>query len=380
MPVFIHPGFWFFLLFFVYVCSPPNVILGFLIAFGVFFSIFAHEYGHALTARCFGASPTVTLEAFGGRAEYSGSKMTAKQRFLITLNGPLFTGLLALLSHLLLKSGLFDHYFYVFLYFMRYINTVWLVFNLLPVLPLDGGRLLYHALEQKFGYAGCRATLTIGCIVAAAGAYYYFFHQSMFIFGSFLLFYGWQNFQMLRANKRFSRPTPADNPFSQYLKGVEAIKNRELDRAKAILKKLVRSKDPQIKHAAIESLAQVYFDEDDSQKSYNLLMQADQSRLKKGKCLLCKLAFEHKNYALIAEHARDIYAINPSHEIALLNSQAFGYLNRPELAGAWLKTAAQFEDYCQSNFKQTILGEAYASVRSHVDFKKYAGEGVANKR
>ena len=367
IPVRIHPTFWIFWLFFTDICRDPSieaVIAGIV----VFFSLLVHEYGHAIAAVCFGGRPTITLEAFGGHARYNGVGMTSKQHFLVTLNGPLFTGLLIIFSYALLKLDFVgDHrYIHYFLYVTMRLNIILGLFNLIPLVPLDGGYLARYVLEKKFGDIGLRASIIIGliCVLLVAP---YLFYERFFIFGALLLIYGFQNFRELQ---RCMGSSGGNSPFSCYMQGIEAIKNNEIEKAKAILKKLLRSKNIQIKHSAIESLAQIYFQENESQKSYHLLLKADHQSLKEGKCLLCKLAFERKNYELVGKYSRDIYAIEPSYEIALLNSRAFAYLKQPALSVGWLVTASQFGVEQKEKVKDLVSNQMYDFVRGHEAFKK----------
>lgn len=108
------------------------------------------------------------------------------------------------------------------------------------------------------------------------------------------------------------------------------------------LNRLVKSKEEGIKYSAIEALAKLYYEENEKDKSYNLLLKTDLQMLKEGKCLLCKLAFERKNYTIVATHARAIYSLEPSYEVALLNAQAFANLGQEMLAKGWQNTASQF--------------------------------------
>ena len=341
IPVQIQPTFWVFLFFFTNLyrdLSIYSLILG-----GVLiFSLLVHEFGHALTALYFGAHPTVTLEAFGGNAQYNAGSITPKQRFLITLNGPLLESTLIVISYFLLKSGVFDKHAYM-LYTLRvtmHLNILWCLLNLIPIAPLDGGHLLRYLLERHLGAKGHRISTIIGIICTVIAVPYLYF-QGYYFFSILLLFFGFQNFQAL---KQVSLSSGRDNPFSTYIRGIEALNNNEIEKAKAILQKLLKSKDAPIKHSAIESLAKIYVQENETQKAYNLLLKADPQLLKSGKCLLCQLAFERKNYELVCKFADDIYAIEPSYEIALLNSKAFAQLNEQALSDSWLKTASQFRN------------------------------------
>ncbi len=368
IPVYIHPTFWIFLLFFTNVYRNPSIeslILG-----GVmFFSLLVHEFGHALTAAYFGARPSITLEAFGGRAEYNPTGITLKQRFLITLNGPLFESILILLSYSLLKSGNFEahpHIQYLLQVTMR-LNILWCLLNLVPVMPLDGGQLLRYLLERKFGYKGYRASIIIG-LISIVVMTPYLFSQGYSFFGLLLLFMGLENYQALQREERASGKS---SQLNQYLESVEAINKNELDKAKLLLKKLLKSRDPKVKHLAVESMAKIHYKENETEKSYDLLINADPQLLKEGKTLLCKLAFERKNYELVSQYALDIYASDPTFEIALLNSQAFAHLKDPDLAGGWLETAAQFGDEYRERVKEKLSDPAYDAVRDAEIFKEH---------
>jgi stage IV sporulation protein FB len=339
IPVHIHPTFWVFLLFFTNIYRDPSIES---VIWGVvlIFSLLVHEYGHALTALYFGARPAITLEAFGGNAQYNSSGITPKQRFLITLNGPLLEAVLIVLAYSVLKSGVFSHHPYIqyFLDVTVRLNILWCLLNLIPIAPLDGGHLVRYMLERKFGPKGYRASLLLGLACAAVAVPYLYLH-GFFFFATLLLIFGLQNFQTLRHERPASGQ---DNHFSCYIKAIAAINNHEMERAKELLKKPLKSKDASIKYAAIEALAKIHFQENERQKAYDLLSKADPQFLKEGKCLLCKLAFERHDYELVSKYSRDIYTIEPSYEIALLNSKAFAHLNDPALSNAWLETASQF--------------------------------------
>lgn len=335
----------------------------------MFFSLLVHEYGHALTALYFGAKPSITLEAFGGKAEYNGLGMTPKHHFLITLNGPLLESVLIFLSYSVLKSGVFDHSYYMnyFLNVTMRLNILWCLLNLIPVAPLDGGHLVRYMLERKFGHKGYRASIIIGLIAVGVFAPYLFF-KGLFFFGVLLVIMGLQNFQVLQEEKRASGE---NNPFGTYLKGVEAMKNNDLEKAKTLLTKLLKSKDSKIKHLSTESLAKIYHQENQPEKSYDLLLKIDPHFLKEGKPLLCKLAFDRQNYELVSKYALDIYEIEPTVETALLNSKAFACLNDPNLSGAWLETASQFGPEFLEQIRTELFHPAYLAVKDQEPFREY---------
>ncbi len=122
-----------------------------LVAVPVFFlSLLLHELGHALQAQREGMQiEGITLWLFGGVAQFRGEFPSAAAELRIALAGPLvslllggsFVGLGALAASQDAVQGV--------LTWLGYINLLLLAFNMLPALPLDGGRvlraLLWHA-------------------------------------------------------------------------------------------------------------------------------------------------------------------------------------------------------------------------------------------
>ena len=332
------------------------------------FSLLVHEYGHALTASFFGSDPEITLEAFGGNAQYNSQGITPMRELLITINGPLFESILILVPYLLLKLDFFDNYFirYLLVATMR-LNIFWCLLNLIPIAPLDGGHIIRLLLERKFVNRGYLASIIIGLIAVICIAPYLFIH-GFFFFGALLVIFGIQNFNILRS---YDFSSANSNYSSTYSQGVEALDRNDLKEAKSLLKKLLRIKDEKIKNSAIESLAKAYFQENEKQKAYDLLLKADHKFLHEGKYLLCQLAFDQKNYQLIATYCRDIYDIKPTCETALLNSKAFASLNQGVHSGAWFDVASQFENAPLEDMQKLLLDPIYDSVRDQDDFKKH---------
>ena len=112
-----------------------------------FTSIVLHELGHAVQARRDGMEiDGITLWLFGGVAKFRGQFPSAGAEFRIAIAGPLvslFLGFLFVAIAIAITGvpevdGIAA--------WLGYINLALLVFNLLPALPLDGGRVLRSAL------------------------------------------------------------------------------------------------------------------------------------------------------------------------------------------------------------------------------------------
>jgi stage IV sporulation protein FB len=115
----------------------------------VFVSVLAHELGHAFTGRAFGLQPSITLHGLGGLTSWPSSGRGAVgpgRSLLISLAGPmmgLLSGVMLLLVGFGVRRFLPDYEpppIAVSLFEAAVVvNIVWSLFNLVPVLPLDGG-------------------------------------------------------------------------------------------------------------------------------------------------------------------------------------------------------------------------------------------------
>lgn len=108
-------------------------------------ALLLHESGHLLFMVLLGKTPPqISLTPFGGLMETPQEGFPGRQMFLIALAGPLFSALGCLLCWLgYTRAFLPDA---VTLPFFR-ANMLLLLFNLLPALPLDGGRMLEAVLS-----------------------------------------------------------------------------------------------------------------------------------------------------------------------------------------------------------------------------------------
>jgi Zn-dependent protease len=112
----------------------------------VFISILVHELGHALTAKAMApkARQWIVLYSFGGLA-MSTAKLRRPQRILQVAAGPLaglMLGVISLIAYKALEgTQAISTPLAAFLNAMMFINFIWSVFNLVPVLPLDGGHI-----------------------------------------------------------------------------------------------------------------------------------------------------------------------------------------------------------------------------------------------
>lgn len=127
-----------------------------LVAFG---SVLLHELGHALVARKLGVHVAgIELSFFGGAAKMTQLPRSANDEIMIAAAGPAVSLMLGGAG-----LGLAALFHSQFLAMIGWINLVIAGFNLLPALPMDGGRILRAALAYRMDYV--RAT-DISVIVA----------------------------------------------------------------------------------------------------------------------------------------------------------------------------------------------------------------------
>ena len=150
-------------------------VTGFLVATGLvlclLLSVLLHELGHALTARRFGIGVRgITLELLGGYTELDRDAPSPQVELAVSLAGPAVSFVLGLLS-VLAAAVLPDRTLVEELAFQLALsNLVVAFFNVLPGLPLDGGRALRAGIwaASRDRYLGDRVAGWVGRLVAAA--------------------------------------------------------------------------------------------------------------------------------------------------------------------------------------------------------------------
>jgi Zn-dependent protease/predicted transcriptional regulator len=125
--------------------------LGLAGALGLFASILVHELGHSVTARLYGVKVRrITLWLLGGMAQFDEMPRQRGAEAVVAVVGPLVSiavGLLCWLALRLLPPGAVAAGFV--LSYLRTANIALAIFNMIPALPLDGGRVLRSLLALR---------------------------------------------------------------------------------------------------------------------------------------------------------------------------------------------------------------------------------------
>lgn len=136
----------------------------------VFASVLVHELGHAGAYRRFGSDAVIVLHSFGGLTV--GRSLPAGRELVVSLAGPasnLLIGVpLLVLDHAGPVSGSTSG---AVLAMAIWVNVGWGLLNLVPILPLDGGRALAALLSLVTRRDATRAVHAVSVVTAAVAVY-----------------------------------------------------------------------------------------------------------------------------------------------------------------------------------------------------------------
>jgi stage IV sporulation protein FB len=219
----IHPFFWLIAILFGTSSGSVAGLLSWVIV--LFISILIHELGHSMAMRFYGQDSYVVLHGMGGLAipiesyAYNATgPRTSWDRIIISLAGPFAGFLLALLIAVGVKAAggvIFYNWLlgffpmpvafppfrfntYTLINDFLWVNIFWGLINMLPVFPLDGGRVS----RELFILMGRRNTVAnslwlsviTGAVIAVAAMIYLESFYMAFLFG-YLAFQSYQALQ-----------------------------------------------------------------------------------------------------------------------------------------------------------------------------------------
>jgi Zn-dependent protease/predicted transcriptional regulator len=182
--------------------------MAFVAAVLFFVSVLLHELGHALQARREGVEiDGITLWLFGGVATLKGAWQSAGAELRIAVAGPVVSLVLAIFF---LGAALTEGPQEVdgVVAWLGFVNLSLLVFNLVPAVPLDGGRILHAilwAVRADFGWATRVASAIgrgFGYVLIGVGVAMFVFQGSFS--GAWLVFMGWFLLAAASAEARYS--------------------------------------------------------------------------------------------------------------------------------------------------------------------------------
>ncbi len=174
-----------------------------------FACVVLHELGHSLTARRYGVrTPRILLMPIGGMAEMDRIPRKPSAELLITIAGPAVNFVIAAVllgvmwQSLWSGEGIPEYGFKELGFQLLVANVMMGTFNLLPVFPMDGGRILRALLATRLPYL--RATwwaATVGKVLAiifALVAAFYLERPLLFVLFLFIYYAGDAEYRQVR--------------------------------------------------------------------------------------------------------------------------------------------------------------------------------------
>jgi len=166
----------------------------------LFMSVLAHELAHAIMARAEGlGTGNITLYMFGGLATLNGQPAQPSSEFKIAVVGPAASFLIGTIFYLAVDLFVFGTTHRAIGQVLRHLGLVnWFLagFNILPGLPLDGGRVL-RAILWRFNknfrastQQAVRSGLMIAITLVAAGIYSFIMVPDYGITGLWMMIIG----------------------------------------------------------------------------------------------------------------------------------------------------------------------------------------------
>lgn len=146
-------------------------VVAFAYAVLLLISVLVHELAHALTAKIYGwPTQKIVLNLWGGHTQFESFTASPGRSVLVALAGPAANFILAAGAWLVLNSVHMGSVAEILTNIFMWANFLIGVFNILPGLPLDGGRLVESAVWKVTGSQakGTVAAGWAGRIIVAA--------------------------------------------------------------------------------------------------------------------------------------------------------------------------------------------------------------------
>ena len=169
IPVHVQPFFWLMAAVFGYQSHAHGEWVSFALWFPiVFLAVLLHELGHAIVGRAFGSTPMVILTGWGGLTQLHGPRIPPGRSALVSFAGPLVGLVIGGTAFVIQAFAPIPHnqILNLALSDIWFTNCVWAIFNLVPIVGLDGGNIMSSLLEKAFGLAGVRSAHLISIFVA----------------------------------------------------------------------------------------------------------------------------------------------------------------------------------------------------------------------
>jgi Zn-dependent protease len=204
----------------------------------VLVSVLAHELGHALVGRMFGLEPQIELHGMGGTTSWvNGRDIGHARGIAVSLAGPFAGFAIAAVLYASERLGFRPHQplALIALELAFQINFWWGIFNLAPMLPLDGGNVMRGALNLLTKGRGEKPARVISVLMGGILIAYAALTGQLWL-GALGAFFTWANVQAYRQADTRS----ADVPLAAAIeKAYVALERHDGEQAIALLRPVI---------------------------------------------------------------------------------------------------------------------------------------------
>jgi len=374
IPLSIHPSFWIISFFVGYnTTAAPLWILFWMGA--VLLSVVVHELGHALIALYWGQRVRIELTIFGGVTVFEKGavkELSTLKMALCTLMGPVAGFLLAGIFYCI------SVYSPIGVQAFRWIalcNIIWSLLNLLPVYPLDGGKLMSMLFEVLFGHAGRRFSYFLSGLFAIIFGYAFMTGERSILAGALFLLFAFDSFRAWKQSK-FTGRTDVENQTSEELdkaigEWLSEKPNEAISRLEKLCDESQGKSDAYME--ALEKLAHYLIMTKEPKKAFQRLMSAKARLSIQGLALLQLAGFESEEYQEALSAGEKLYVEGAGgSDCALLNAFSAAHLQRADVALNWLRSV-QKEGEKEASFDMAAIlkSEELDPIRSTQEFKDF---------
>jgi len=331
-------------------------------------SLLIHEGGHAGAVLWFGGNARIRLHAFGGETA-NDLKLSAPRQFLLTAAGPL-AGFAAMgVSYALMRRLIMTGHLVAapmdFLGAMIRINFFWSAVNLLPVIPMDGGRLLAIILMPRFGVRGLKFVYGVGVVLGGALALYGFASGQLLTAATFGLFAA----NGVNAWRALARRTPQDDDpaLQAEVQEAETLANagRDEEAKTRLIALRARAGRGRLYEVSTELLGRVQARNGARAEAVELLTSVEPQLVYSSRITLLSLLAESGAHARALAVGRALFPQKTDPYVAYVCACACMGLDDRDGALGWLKTALR----CGLKDAPKYLRDpAFAPLRSAPDF------------
>jgi len=166
----VHPLFWLVTAFMGWYLMDFGLEYFLLWVASVFVSVLIHELGHVFMGRFFGADGHIVLYGLGGLAIGSSALSNRWQRIAVYFAGPLAEFIVLVVAWWgfnSLEAEDVPRLARMVIKYLFFFNLFWVIMNLVPIWPLDGGQICRDFLDWWLPHKGVRVALAIS--LACAG-------------------------------------------------------------------------------------------------------------------------------------------------------------------------------------------------------------------